>query len=106
MRGLRLGVAFRSMTTWSRATRTSWRSATVSSIGEPVPALSRPCGTCAAHWRMDWWPSPARSEEHTSELPSLMRTSYTVFCLKKNQNESPKKTCKYKSCKYKYDNEY
>src|SRR3546814_4403927 len=26
----------------------------------------------------------ARSEEHTSELPSLMRTSYAVFCLKKN----------------------
>src|SRR3546814_4992019 len=25
-----------------------------------------------------------RSEEHTSELPSLMRTSYAVFCLKKN----------------------
>src|SRR3546814_963989 len=25
----------------------------------------------------------ARSEEHTSELPSLMRTSYAVFCLKK-----------------------
>src|SRR3546814_2891146 len=24
----------------------------------------------------------ARSEEHTSELPSLMRTSYAVFCLK------------------------
>src|SRR3546814_7321491 len=24
-----------------------------------------------------------RSEEHTSELPSLMRTSYAVFCLKK-----------------------
>src|SRR3546814_10726653 len=23
-----------------------------------------------------------RSEEHTSELPSLMRTSYAVFCLK------------------------
>src|SRR3546814_5957779 len=27
---------------------------------------------------------PARSEEHTSELQSLMRTSYAVFCLKKN----------------------
>src|SRR3546814_6765778 len=27
--------------------------------------------------------SPARSEEHTSELKSLMRTSYAVFCLKK-----------------------
>src|SRR3546814_7389885 len=28
------------------------------------------------------WPS-ARSEEHTSELQSLMRSSYAVFCLKK-----------------------
>src|SRR3546814_3586627 len=27
----------------------------------------------------------ARSEEHTSELQSLMRTSYAVFCLKKNK---------------------
>src|SRR3546814_10363833 len=27
--------------------------------------------------------SPSRSEEHTSELQSLMRTSYAVFCLKK-----------------------
>src|SRR3546814_10859355 len=27
---------------------------------------------------------PYRSEEHTSELQSLMRTSYAVFCLKKN----------------------
>src|SRR3546814_5511890 len=29
---------------------------------------------------------PARSEEHTSELQSLMRTSYAVFCLKKKKN--------------------
>src|SRR3546814_2857003 len=28
-------------------------------------------------------PRPSRSEEHTSELQSLMRTSYAVFCLKK-----------------------
>src|SRR3546814_10828899 len=27
----------------------------------------------------------ARSEEHTSELPSLMRSSYAVFCLKKKK---------------------
>src|SRR3546814_7058968 len=27
-----------------------------------------------------------RSEEHTSELQSLMRLSYSVFCLKKTQN--------------------
>src|SRR3546814_4379165 len=29
-------------------------------------------------------PTPTRSEEHTSELQSLMRISYAVFCLKKN----------------------
>src|SRR3546814_4074001 len=29
----------------------------------------------------------ARSEEHTSELPSLMRTSYAVFCLQKTRHE-------------------
>src|SRR3546814_7163267 len=29
--------------------------------------------------------SPSRSEEHTSELQSLMRTSYAFFCLKKNK---------------------
>src|SRR3546814_1973830 len=28
-----------------------------------------------------------RSEEHTSELQSLMRISYAVFCLKKKKNE-------------------
>src|SRR3546814_10185086 len=28
-----------------------------------------------------------RSEEHTSELQSLMRISYAVFCLKKKMNE-------------------
>src|SRR3546814_10797920 len=30
--------------------------------------------------------SPQRSEEHTSELQSLMRISYAVFCLKKKNN--------------------
>src|SRR3546814_6357282 len=29
--------------------------------------------------------SPTRSEEHTSELQSLMRISYAVFCLKKKK---------------------
>src|SRR3546814_2002391 len=32
-----------------------------------------------------------RSEEHTSELQSLMRISYAVFCLKKKKNETTKK---------------
>src|SRR3546814_9124223 len=31
-------------------------------------------------------PLASRSEEHTSELQSLMRISYAVFCLKKNNN--------------------
>src|SRR3546814_4865041 len=38
-----------------------------------------------------------RSEEHTSELQSLMRISYAVFCLKKqkaNQNTAPTHTYK------------
>src|SRR3546814_5258324 len=30
--------------------------------------------------------APRRSEEHTSELQSLMRISYAVFCLKKKNN--------------------
>src|SRR3546814_2407818 len=30
-----------------------------------------------------YWLQGGRSEEHTSELPSLMRISYAVFCLKK-----------------------
>src|SRR3546814_3139728 len=33
-----------------------------------------------------------RSEEHTSELQSLMRISYAVFCLKKKQIVKPKQT--------------
>src|SRR3546814_5424854 len=44
-----------------------------------------------------------RSEEHTSELQSLMRISYAVFCLKKKKNKQPitkyttqKHTTKYK----------
>src|SRR3546814_10221211 len=31
-----------------------------------------------------------RSEEHTSELQSLMRISYAVFCLKKKKNHNKK----------------
>src|SRR3546814_5265876 len=37
-----------------------------------------------------------RSEEHTSELQSLMRISYAVFCLKKKKRTTVKKTpCEY-----------
>src|SRR3546814_8866201 len=33
-------------------------------------------------------PKVCRSEEHTSELQSLMRISYAVFCLKKKKNKT------------------
>src|SRR3546814_2982267 len=36
-----------------------------------------------AAWSEDW-----RSEEHTSELQSLMSTSYAVFCLKKKKQNN------------------
>src|SRR3546814_2203743 len=36
--------------------------------------------------------SENRSEEHTSELQSLMRISYAVFCLKKKKTKSIKNT--------------
>src|SRR3546814_3465316 len=40
----------------------------------------------------------ARSEEHTSELQSLMRISYAVFCLKKKTNRrSSHETSQYES---------
>src|SRR3546814_3230606 len=37
---------------------------------------------------------PTRSEEHTSELQSLMRISYAVFCLKKKKNNKKNTTNK------------
>src|SRR3546814_9250235 len=41
---------------------------------------------CPHHVAVAFQPmSSRRSEEHTSELQSLMRTSYAVFCLKKKK---------------------
>src|SRR3546814_1652465 len=42
----------------------------------------------------------SRSEEHTSELQSLMRISYAVFCLKKKK-EQPRNTNRLKTKMYK-----
>src|SRR3546814_2614762 len=43
------------------------------------------CAAAAAHSRIAAWKT--RSEEHTSELQSLMRISYAVFCLKKKKRK-------------------
>src|SRR3546814_6261922 len=44
-------------------------------VGEAIRMLARRIGE-----------HPDRSEEHTSELQSLMRIPYAVFCLNKKQN--------------------
>src|SRR3546814_7970773 len=58
--------------------------------GQRSDAIFRPghgapqAGTAPSCWN--------RSEEHTSELQSLMRISYAVFCLKKKKNTTNKTT--------------
>src|SRR3546814_2565919 len=48
----------------------------------PIRKSTPPRSRCAS--------APERSEEHTSELQSLLRTSYAVFCLKKKKNQTAK----------------
>src|SRR3546814_10789530 len=58
-----------------------------SPCAEPMPELLTPpngrlpCAKCMT----------TRSEEHTSELQSLMRSSYAVFCLKKKKTQERRK---------------
>src|SRR3546814_1787253 len=50
------------------------------------PLVSRSKHKCRVFWTRpgaDGGDAALRSEEHTSELQSLMRSSYAVFCLKK-----------------------
>src|SRR3546814_2108671 len=70
------------------------RSASLAGAGGTAsPAQSADDGTLAIQDE-GWVYSPGsvalRSEEHTSELQSLMRISYAVFCLKKKKNKSTK----------------
>src|SRR3546814_3656061 len=45
-----------------------------------VPENDRPFGAEVEAIARDWCTRTGRSEEHTSELQSLMRISYAVFC--------------------------
>src|SRR3546814_9004919 len=56
-----------------------------------MPGMDQDSGPGAAmiHGAMD---HSMRSEEHTSELQSLMRISYAVFCLKKNNTRCTQKS--------------
>src|SRR3546814_8456089 len=56
--------------------------------------VRRPMRPCPTRWRgcdgrIAHIAPSARSEEHTSELQSLMRISYAVFCLKKKHTHPP-----------------
>src|SRR3546814_8495971 len=56
---------------------------------DPAPAIAAPFShtECTGGLRFSFSSPPvSRSEEHTSELQSLMRISYAVFCLKKKKN--------------------
>src|SRR3546814_5146117 len=63
----------------------------VEQLGRQQPVDDRPAG-CIGHGNASCLQSPeeSRSEEHTSELQSLMRISYAVFCLKKKNQRAVK----------------
>src|SRR3546814_8148192 len=76
---------------WAFHTNTRMMAASASHILE----MARP--TRVRSTKASTWPSfgscrSSRSEEHTSELQSLMRISYAVFCLKKKTNTITSKT--------------
>src|SRR3546814_5896347 len=67
---------------------TLFRSPLSASLRGDAARGGAPRGRPAAGPRRPPHLSPARrSEEHTSELQSLMRISYDVFCLKKKKNK-------------------
>src|SRR3546814_8115466 len=54
----------------------------------PIPALLAPfAGVFYPLSTLPTWMQWVRSEEHTSELQSLMRNSYAVFCLQKKNKK-------------------
>src|SRR3546814_10402976 len=71
----------------------SGRSSTVALLDELRAAHGDDPKAWMPEFRRRWrqvgrgdWRSEGRSEEHTSELQSLMRISYAVFCLNKKNN--------------------
>src|SRR3546814_4781041 len=52
-------------------------------VGQQAKDLFHAGAQCQFAWYASTWVATRRSEEHTSELQSLMRTSYAVFCFKK-----------------------
>src|SRR3546814_1080259 len=70
--------------TWPAAAAVNLRIGRVIAREPPWPSRAPARRLCAATPP----PAPVRSEEHTSELQSLMRNSYAVFCLKKKNKDA------------------
>src|SRR3546814_7469177 len=69
---------------WDRPHRNTWvnkLNAAIRQADRPVILVAHSLGCIA----VAWW-AALRSEEHTSELQSLMRISYAVYSLKKKKN--------------------
>src|SRR3546814_1141596 len=64
----------------------NWRATIIPTIVVPIALL----GSCIGLWMLGF---SFRSEEHTSELQSLMRISYAVFCLKKKKRSDSNTLC-------------
>src|SRR3546814_7900124 len=65
--------------------RLHWKLDLIARVDARIHAAPMPAPG-PAEWRSVTDKSAIRSEEHTSELQSLMRISYAVFCLKKKIN--------------------
>src|SRR3546814_8312808 len=68
------------------ATQSSWPNTRPSRTNVPYSLFPIPCSNRPRWGKMPVPPNTGdRSEEHTSELQSLLRISYAVFCLKKKK---------------------
>src|SRR3546814_6510295 len=79
---------------WLLAERRAWVVVPLLHFQRMIAAavLQRPAAARALDWEdLDVLRIAGRSEEHTSELQSLMRISYAVFCLKKKNTSLPKR---------------
>src|SRR3546814_3711048 len=65
-----------------------------------LPSFCQPCYNPSGPAAMRIRKAPTRSEEHTSELQSLMRISYAVFCWKKKNIITEKDKNRYNTLNY------
>src|SRR3546814_4120733 len=80
-----------SWTSYAMSSTTGMLSVPLGPFTDSVPSAIEavtPDGTEIGFFPIRDMGAGSRSEEHTSELQSLMRISYAVFCLKKKNNQN------------------